>query len=309
VSREHPSPAPPSALAEAAAVVLEHCDRAAQGEETDAAVVAAVVGVERISGEVGTTEPSALRAAVTDALEGVGPAPVVRLVDQLVQAVATTLPLRPSGWRADASVINPDVGGHAVATDLASLRAAVRAARTSFDEVAYYRHRYGERGARFSVSDSSWIVHLTHADATVATRQVTWLADLLATRGMPTWLMERHLAAMTAELAAAGIDPGGLPAARHALAERRRAHVDDATLVRAEVALSEQVRHPPTSPLGHLVAAAAADVRSGAAVSTAPLLDWLCAPVRTDAADARAITRLAASLSSGTPLPDGSPRS
>ncbi len=304
MSSDHPTPAPPpaSSLADAAALVLAHCERTAQGEETDPGIVAAVVGVERLVGEVGDPDPDRLRAVVTDALEGLGDPVVVRVVEELVQGIARVLPLRASGWRADASVLNPEVGGHAVATDLTALRAAVRAARASFEEVAYYQDRYGERGARFSVSDSSWIVHLTRASAPVATHHVTWLADLLATRGMPTWLMERHLGAMVAELATAGIEAGGLPAARLALAERRRAHVDDAVLVRAEVVLAEEVRATPTSPLGHLVAAAVADVRCGAVPDTAALMDWLTAPVRTDPSDARAIRRLEATLLAGEAL-------
>jgi hypothetical protein len=297
-----PAPLPASALADAAALVLAHCDRTAEGEEVDPGVVAAVVGVERLVGEVGTSEPQRLRAAVTDAMEGVGDPHVVRVVEELVQTIARTLPLRGSGWRADASVLNPDVGGHAVATELAALRAAVRAARTSFEEVAYYRDRYGERGARFSVSDSSWIVHLTRASAPVATHHVTWLAGLLATRGMPTWLMERHLGAMVAELTAAGLDAGDLSAARLALAERRRAHVDDTVLVRAEVVLADEVRAAPTTPLGHLVAAAVADVRSGATPDTTPLMDWLTAPVRADRSDVAAIRRLEAALLAGEGL-------
>lgn len=287
--------APDVAHAEATALVLEHCDRRAEGRETDATVVAAVVGVERLSGILATTDADRLRLSVLEALERVDADPAdeaTRVVHDLVRTIALALPRRASAWPADATVLNPETGGHAIATDLAMLRAAIRAARTSYEGLPYYRDRYGERGARFSVSDSSWIVHLVDAPEAVAVQQVLWLADMLATRGMPTWLMELHLTTMAEELSASGLGAGSLPHAVGTLAARRRPHVPDQALERAEQLVAERVASPPTSPVGRLLAASAADVRSGAARSSAPLVDWVADPVRTSAADAAVLRGL-----------------
>jgi hypothetical protein len=283
----------------ATALVLEHCDRAATGRETHAGVVAAVVGVERISGLVGTTSADPLRHAVLEALERRVDDELTRVVTDLVRSVGVSMSRRAGAWRAEATALNPETGGHAIATDLGLLRAAVRAARTSFEEVPYYRDRYGERGARFSVSDSSWIVHLTLAPLPVATQQVLWLADMLATRGMPTWLMEQHLTTMSDEVVDSGLDPGRLRDVVPVLAERRREHVPDTALDRAERLVADRVASPPTSPVGRLVASSAADVRAGVPDAGAPLMGWLTDPVRTSPADAAVLRDLHAHLVDG----------
>lgn len=275
--------------------MLQHCDRQAQGRETDATVVAAVVGVERVAGIIGSTDADTLRLAVLEGLEhdvDASPGEVARVVLDLVRTIGLALPRRTGAWPADATVLNPETGGHAIATDLSLLRAAIRAARTSYEGLPYYRDRYGDRGARFSVSDSSWIVHLVAAPEAVAVQQVFWLADMLATRGMPTWLMELHLDAMAEELTSTGLPSGALPHAVAALAARRRPHVPDAALDSAETLVAERVTAPPTAPVGRLLAAAAADVRSGAARSGAPLVDWVADPVRTSAEDAAVLRGL-----------------
>lgn len=282
-------------LDEATALVLQHCDRQAQGSETDATVVAAVVGIERVAGILGTTDADTLRLAVLEALEhdaDDAPGEVARVVLELVRTIGLALPRRPSAWPADATVLNPETGGHKIATDLSMLRAAIRAARTSYEGLPYYRDRYGDRGARFSVSDSSWIVHLVAAPEAVAVQQVFWLADMLATRGMPTWLMELHLDTMAEELTSSDLPTGALPHAVAALAARRRPQVPDVALERAETLVAERVDAPPTTPVGRLLAAAAADVRSGAARSSAPLVDWVADPVRTSAEDAAVLRGL-----------------
>jgi hypothetical protein len=278
------APAADATLGEATALVLQHCDRQAQGPETDATVVAAVVGVERVAGILGTTDADTLRLAVLEALEHDGddaPGEVARVVLELVRTIGLALPRRSSAWPADATVLNPETGGHKIATDLSMLRAAIRAARTSYEGLPYYRDRYGDRGARFSVSDSSWIVHLVAAPEAVAVQQVFWLADMLATRGMPTWLMELHLDTMAEELMSSDLPTGALPHAVAALA-----------LERAETLVAERVDAPPTTPVGRLLAAAAADVRSGASRSSAPLVDWVADPVRTSAEDAAVLRGL-----------------
>lgn len=274
---------------DAAVLLIEHCARSAHGRSTDPAVVASVVGVERVSLLVGSRDTQTLRDAVTDGLAGPRDSDLGALLLQLRQSVALALSRPGPHWKADATVLNPATGGHHVATDLDVLRTATRAASLSYGAVPYYGDRYGRRGAQFAVSDSGWIAHLTEAPPETAAHQVTWLSDMLTHRGMPTWLMERHLATMVDQLGAAGHAVGALPHALAVLEARRRAAVDDDLLEQAETWVRETVAAPPTAPTGRLVAAAVADVRSEVARSSAPLMDWLTHEDRTDTADASAL--------------------
>lgn len=274
---------------DAAVLLIEHCDRSAHGRSTDPAVVASVVGIERVSLLVGSRDTQTLRDAVTDGLAGPRDSELGALLLQLRQSVALALSRPGPLWKADATVLNPATGGHHVATDLDVLRTATRAASLSYEAAPYYRDRYGRRGAQFSVSDSAWIAHLADAPRETAAHQVTWLSTMLTHRGMPTWLMERHLATMVEQLGGAGLAVGALPHALAVLEDRRLAAVDDELLEQAETWVQETVVAPPTAPTGRLVAAAVADVRSGVAPSSAPLMDWLTHEDRTSTADASAL--------------------
>lgn len=97
--------------------------------------------------------------------------------------------------------VNPDAGTHAVATHPDERMAAEAATRQSWREFPYYARRYGERGWRFSLSDSGWLATLSEASDSAAVAQTEWLARLLAARGMPRYLLERHLLQLHAELA------------------------------------------------------------------------------------------------------------
>src|SRR6201996_8866117 len=89
--------------------------------------------------------------------------------------------------------INPEAGDHAVSVDPLEKSAAEAAVRASWREFPYYAKRYGERGWRFSLSDTGWIQTLCHLGSDEARTQAAWLGRLLATRGMPTYMLERHL--------------------------------------------------------------------------------------------------------------------
>ncbi len=96
--------------------------------------------------------------------------------------------------------VNPDAGTHAVSTHPEERAAAEAATRQSWREFPYYARRYGERGWRFSLSDSGWLATLSEASDSEAVAQTEWLARLLAARGMPRYLLERHLLQLHAEL-------------------------------------------------------------------------------------------------------------
>ena len=74
---------------------------------------------------------------------------------------------------------------------------ALRAAKVAWEKYPYLEHRYGERGRRFTDSDSCWLVALLHAPrGVVVTKSLEWLRTVLASRGIPTVILEFHLQAI-----------------------------------------------------------------------------------------------------------------
>ena len=274
---------------EARLLLAEHADRALTGSVEDPALLAAVVGVERLVVATGSTDAEVLRAA----LEGAGDVDdaVAEVAAEAIASVASGLERRAGGEAADAGVVNPDAGRHEVVTDATLLRAGVRASQRSYDAVPYYRLRYGGRGARFASTDTAWLISLADHDEEQALRHVRWLARVLASRGMPSVLLERHLGALTAELRAVAGDgaAGPLPAAADDLATTRRWHVEDSLLVRADGWAEQSLGADlPFRGTGLLLAAATADVLAGVTADDRPLVGWLTYPerLRPEAAEA-----------------------
>lgn len=92
-----------------------------------------------------------------------------------------------------ASALNPEAGMHRVAHDPRELLAALDAGEKSWNTYPYFEWRYGERGKRFTRSDSAWLVTLSDMTPDVVHQQVRWLGGLLSARGMPQLLLEHHL--------------------------------------------------------------------------------------------------------------------
>jgi hypothetical protein len=103
--------------------------------------------------------------------------------------------------RLSARAVNPDAGDHAITSDPIEWASAQTAAQRSWREFPYFAHRYGERGWRFTLSDSAWIMTLCAANAEATLQRIRWLRELLVRRGMPSFLLERHLDFLCEELA------------------------------------------------------------------------------------------------------------
>jgi len=58
---------------------------------------------------------------------------------------------------ASARTLNPEAGEHPISAHPGEQAAAEAATRLSWKEFPYYAKRYGERGWRFSLSDSGWL--------------------------------------------------------------------------------------------------------------------------------------------------------
>lgn len=170
--------------------------------------------------------------------------------------------------------LNPEAGDHAVPEDPRELAAALRAGERTWERFPYYEKRYGERGRRFTQSDSAWLATLYDLPRGRAERQVLWLGGVLAARGMPRWLLEVHLEHLAEEMEGTGSPEGPRHGARlrelsGLLAQERRGAggMPDARLEALSAEFEASVASVPEGSrlpgAGALLAAAAADERAG----------------------------------------------
>jgi hypothetical protein len=192
-----------------------------------------------------------------------------------------------AGSRPPVAALNPEAGNHAVTTDPRELRAAIRAGERTRERFVYYERRYGERGRRFTHSDSAWIVTLAGHPPGVAERQLRWLGGLLAARGMPRWLLEVHLEGLHAELVTAvperraGYDE--LLRVAGVFRDERLSHLDEATSAELAQAFDRRVGPAEAGVLPEasaLLVAAVAEERAGLERGVESLLQWLADPER-----------------------------
>jgi hypothetical protein len=183
--------------------------------------------------------------------------------------------------------LNRDAGGHPITTDPDALRAALRAAEASWEEFPYYAWRFGEHGRHFSWSDSAWLVTLGAQAEEEVWRHVSWLGRLLAARGMPRLMLERHLRVLHSELVRARPahpeDPGVLLRVAERMAGERRRHLEDAELRALGVDFDARVGPEWSRRLrgtGELLGASVADECAGLAQAVPSLVAWMCEPSR-----------------------------
>jgi hypothetical protein len=97
--------------------------------------------------------------------------------------------------------INIEAGDHAMPQDPREIELALRAAKIAWDKYPYLQHRYGERGRRFTDSDSCWLFTLARApNKAIVTKSLVWLRTVLASRGIPTVILESHLQAIAGQI-------------------------------------------------------------------------------------------------------------
>ena len=98
---------------------------------------------------------------------------------------------------------NPDAGIHPLPADPGEVAASVRAAIRCMRRFPYLGLRFGARGDAFARTDSGYLASLVPNSHEYVVDQARWLARVLASRGMPRWLMECHLDLLAEELSAA----------------------------------------------------------------------------------------------------------
>lgn len=206
------------------------------------------------------------------------------------QEILASLPAGAQG-QAIAQALNADAGAHEVTHDPREIMAAVDAGIETWAQHPYYAARYGTRGRRFTRSDSAWLVTLVDLAEPVRRERLDWLGRMLATRGMPTLLLEAHLRHLHQALVAAiperAARYGGLESASRALAERRLAALPDFDALATGVP-----HHAELGSLGPIVVSAVVDERLGIPGVVASVDSWLAAPQRLDPARLAAVRQV-----------------
>lgn len=206
-----------------------------------------------------------------------------------------------------AHTVNPLAGLHVVTADPDEVEAARRAAEASLNAFPYYRERFGERARMFGASDGAWLMTLCRGEREYVRRQVLWLAEVLSARGVPGWLLERHLEFLHGELLRITEDAERcrpLLEAAHLLRDHRRRYLPDDAFAR--IAADFEARADPEwmrrlPGMGSILAAAVADEAAGIGRAVHSMLSWAANPalfpqswvaaVRSTVADARRAVR------------------
>lgn len=197
--------------------------------------------------------------------------------------------------RVPARSVNPHAGDYQITGDPAEQRAATAAAEQSWREFPYYERRYGERGRHFTLSDSGWLATLCDRPVPHALSKLRWLQELLIPRGMPSYLFERHLEILGAELVRHR--PGGdarydvVTQAAALLRDERTDVVPHATFLQLAAGFDASALHIPdrVANFGPVLMAGAIDESAGHADGFCAVERWACDPLRFSPAWVRAV--------------------
>jgi heme oxygenase len=180
------------------------------------------------------------------------------------------------------TAVNFEAGNHAMPPDLPGIDLALRAGMAAWRKYPYLEHRFGSRGRRFTCSDSCWLVALTRVPVETATKSLEWLRTVLASRGIPTVILEGHLQAIVEMLAqeSAGQDELPSPFARFLsnLDDERRALAGSAGRLKRLTDRFDQrlcgCTGRTVDSAAELIASAWIDERSGITGALTAVLDW-----------------------------------
>jgi heme oxygenase len=125
----------------------------------------------------------------------------IHCFERLENICAALYPYGNKEFKHHVAAINYEAGNHAMPQNPLEIALALRAGRAAWEKYPYLEHRFGERGKRFTSSDSCWLVALTRMSVKSATKNLEWLRTVLASRGIPTVILEGHLAAISQALA------------------------------------------------------------------------------------------------------------
>ena len=178
--------------------------------------------------------------------------------------------------------INPEAGNHPIPGEKREIQAALSASNRSWNEYPYYEKRYGKRGRRFSDSDTCWLATLTALDQIDLQKQVDWLCRVLATRGMPSLMMETILRYLSLELTAAIPENKTLNykllKSSEKLKENRLKHIEEKVFNNLAEEFEQSVEKDMRKALkntGFLLVSAVVDEKNGIPGALSGLQKWL----------------------------------
>ncbi len=124
-------------------------------------------------------------AAVTDA--------AVRAFEWFTRICSALYPYTEQQLKQHVTAVNFEAGDHAMPQAPGEMELALRAGRDAWDRNPYLEMRFGDRGRRFTSSDSCWLVTLIHLPETQGVRSLEWLRSVLASRGISTVILGIYL--------------------------------------------------------------------------------------------------------------------
>ncbi len=158
--------------------------------------------------------------AVEQALETVDLAPdnravacsaAVELFSALQETFGTIEPeVQPEGFFYTVAALNPEAGMHPCVQDEAVLTQALHAVDDCLIEMPALLTLFGERGRRFTLSDGVFLPTLVELPQAAADKQIAWLKELLAYRGLGSIALEIHVQAIVDRASAAARVAGRL---------------------------------------------------------------------------------------------------
>ena len=207
------------------------------------------------------------------------------LYRELLNVFSSLHPVEKSTLRPLATSLNPEAGMHAIPSDPRELAAAARAGERCWREFPYFERRYGERGKRFTSSDSAWLVTLTACEESIVFQQVLWLGRVLAPRGIPRYLLECQLHLLHDELLSSVPENaaryGKLKAAAQVLERARYARVSKERFNRLSEEFDQRMAALGEASLRHagpVLVAAIADELDGLTGAAESVVSWLTDP-------------------------------
>lgn len=178
--------------------------------------------------------------------------------------------------------INSEAGNHPIPTDKREIQAALNASNRCWNEYPYYEKRYEKRGKRFSDSDTCWLATLIALDQNDLQKQVDWLCRVLATRGMPSLMMETLLHYLSLELTAAIPENKALYhkllKSSEKLKENRLKHIEEKVFNNLAEEFEQNVATGMKNSFkntGFLLVSAVIDEKNGISGALSGLLKWL----------------------------------
>ncbi len=183
--------------------------------------------------------------------------------------------------------LNPEAGNFPISTNPLEIEAAINAGQKCWNEFPYYEQRYGERGKRFTVSDSVWLVNLCELSQALANSQVKWLSNYLAHIGMPTFTMEIQLKYMYEELVKHipenEVKYKKLLFASELLQNQRNSHIDLALFEEGNSVFSQicdklKISGHNMKNTGKLILSSIADKRNGIGETKTDFKTWISNP-------------------------------